>query len=133
MYIIGWLLFWYIIFKLTGFHLLTITINNGILFNGISFHTKRYLISVGSLRFRLWGNSKMTIIDDLTIKLLPNVKNNQNKILKKSAMTIVSRSYCSSGQYIPQNRIRQICGLQTYSTPPENEFGTKTNRYYHSV
>lgn len=77
--IIGWLLFWYIIFKLTGFHLLTITINNGILFNGISFHTKRYLISVGSLRFRLWGNSKMTIIDDLTIKLLPNVKNNQKQ------------------------------------------------------
>ncbi|KAI5956819.1 FMP27 [Candida jiufengensis] len=75
--VIYWICFWYIIYFITGFHLTTITINNGISFNGITFKTSNRLIKIKSLRFRLWGNTKMTIIDDLYIKLYPSISKNQ--------------------------------------------------------
>ncbi|KAI3404212.2 FMP27 [Candida oxycetoniae] len=72
--ILIWLLTWYIVYLISGFHLKTITINNGISFNGVSFQTKRFNVKIRSLRFRLWGNTKMTIVDDLTIKLYTKSK-----------------------------------------------------------
>lgn len=68
--LLAWWLFWHLIAKLTGFHLLSITINNGFLYNGILFRLKSQLIYIKSVRFRLWGNSRMLIIDDLNITKL---------------------------------------------------------------
>ncbi|KAI5964489.1 FMP27 [Candida theae] len=56
---------------ITGLHLQSISINNGISFNGVTFKTKRMRVKIRSLRFRLWGNTKMTIIDELEVKLYP--------------------------------------------------------------
>ncbi|EMG50334.1 putative mitochondrial protein, putative, partial [Candida maltosa Xu316] len=81
--LVGWISFWYLCYKLTGFHLSSITINNGISFNGITLETKTFTISLKSIRFRLWGNSKMTIIDGLTLQLKHAIGSNDSKKKKK--------------------------------------------------
>ncbi|RCK57841.1 Protein FMP27, mitochondrial [Candida viswanathii] len=82
--VVGWLTFWYFVYQISGFHLLSITVNNGILFNGITLETKRFNIDLKALRFRLWGNTRITIVDELTIKLkhhedTPNNTSTKNK------------------------------------------------------
>ncbi|CAK7892929.1 protein Fmp27p, mitochondrial [[Candida] anglica] len=66
-----WIVGWYAFYLTTGFHLKSIGINNGISFNGISFNSRKIEISIRSFRFRLWGNTRKIIIDELHI----NVKN----------------------------------------------------------
>ncbi|KAK6458231.1 mitochondrial protein [Scheffersomyces xylosifermentans] len=68
---LAWLVGWYVVFLVTGFHLTSITVNNGFSFNGITFSTKSALVTVRSLRFRLWGNTRMLIIDGLEVKSKP--------------------------------------------------------------
>lgn len=69
--LLAWIISWYAIYSITGFHLSSISINNGISFNGVTFKSKRMWVKIRCLRFRLWGNTKMTIIDDLEVKLYP--------------------------------------------------------------
>lgn len=66
--IVIWLLIWWIIYKLSGFHVRSISINNGISFNGVYFQGNAWEIDVRYVRFRLWGNSRMLIIGGLTLK-----------------------------------------------------------------
>ncbi|CUM45257.1 unnamed protein product [Debaryomyces fabryi] len=65
----AWVVGWYLIYLVSGFHLKTIGINNGILFNGISYSNKKVSLTLRSFRFRLWGNSRKIVMDDLVIKL----------------------------------------------------------------
>lgn len=68
-----WILGWYLVYLLTGFHIRSITINNGILCNGISYRLRKLSLSIRSARFRLWGNSRMLIIDCLEVKIAPKL------------------------------------------------------------
>lgn len=72
MFIVGWKLVWLLIHWVTGIYLGSITINNGILFNNISFGTKKLDCHLKSVRFRLWGNSRRLIIDLMTIEVKPS-------------------------------------------------------------
>jgi len=65
----AWVVGWYLIYLVSGFHLKTIGINNGILFNGISYRNKKVSLTLRSFRFRLWGNTRKIVMDDLVIKL----------------------------------------------------------------
>lgn len=71
-FFICWRLAWLILYWVTGFHLLSVSINNGISFNGITVTTRKASISLRSLRFRLWGNTRMIIFDHLEINLVPS-------------------------------------------------------------
>lgn len=51
----AWVIGWYLIYFVSGFHLKTIGINNGILFNGISYTNKRVSLTLRTFRIRLWG------------------------------------------------------------------------------
>lgn len=78
LYILGILLLlrvmWLFIFKVFGAYLGSISINNGILFNDVHWHTKKISISISSVRFRLWGNSRKLVISDLNLRLRPSAK-----------------------------------------------------------
>lgn len=65
----AWVIGWYLIYFVSGFHLKTIGINNGILFNGISYTNKRVSLTLRTFRIRLWGNTRKIVMDDLVIKL----------------------------------------------------------------
>lgn len=86
-----WWFSWYFIALITGFHLRSISINNGVLFNGLSFCSSKIVINLKSLRFRLWGNTRMIILDDLNITLL-NDDDTVNKKHEKSKMKNKSKS-----------------------------------------
>ena len=78
-FIIAWIACWYAIYLVTGFHLRSIGINNGVLFNRVSFTSKSIRISIGSVRFRLWGNSRMLILDEVDIQLRESRKKRKPK------------------------------------------------------
>lgn len=63
----SWIIGWNIIYKLIGIYLGSISINNGVLFNNIIIKTKKVQIHVESFRFRLWGNSRRLIINNLRV------------------------------------------------------------------
>ncbi|ODV81863.1 uncharacterized protein CANTADRAFT_45720 [Suhomyces tanzawaensis NRRL Y-17324] len=65
--ILSWIAFWYAVYLVTGLHLSSFTINNGFLFNGISYTSSTVNVLLGSLRFRLWGNTRKIILDDLVV------------------------------------------------------------------
>lgn len=55
-------------YQLVGIYISYVTINNGILFNGVKLRRKA-LVTASSVRFRLWGNTRKIIISDLKIEL----------------------------------------------------------------
>lgn len=65
--VLGWKLLWKIVHLVSGFHVSYITINNGIAVNGVCFDSKKASIRAGSIRFRVWGDSRRIIVSDLTI------------------------------------------------------------------
>ncbi|CUM65187.1 uncharacterized protein PRCAT00002815001 [Priceomyces carsonii] len=83
-----WIAIWYLVYLVTGFHLRYIGINNGVYFSRITFQTRRFNVYLGCLRIRLWGNSRMIILDDLTVNLKRTAggsskssKSNTNEVL----------------------------------------------------
>ena len=64
-----WIVGWYVIYWISGLYVTSISINNGILFNGILYRGKRVDISMDSLRFRLWGNSRKIILDNAKVRI----------------------------------------------------------------
>ncbi|EGW30387.1 uncharacterized protein SPAPADRAFT_143218 [Spathaspora passalidarum NRRL Y-27907] len=76
---LGWYLVWKLIYTITGFHIGSISINNGFSFNNVSIRLKKANITLRSFRFRLWGNTRMIIIDDLAVVLHSSKGNNLNK------------------------------------------------------
>ncbi|KAK6460767.1 mitochondrial protein [Scheffersomyces coipomensis] len=104
--IISWLIIWYIIYLLTGFHLQSITINNGISFNGLSFTNKSFNLSINSFRFRLWGNTRMIVVDNVTIDF--KQKLSSTKKHKQSSQTTTTEDDITSAKNLiiyPSNKI----------------------------
>ncbi|CAK9440123.1 uncharacterized protein LODBEIA_P42230 [Lodderomyces beijingensis] len=129
--VLVWIASWYLVYLVTGFHLQTITINNGISFNGITVKTKKLQIKIRSLRFRLWGNSKLTIVDELSVKLYPRDKPKKTDTKTKTTSTTENKCDGSSEQnssggssndshicLFPQRRIlKSIVGLLLRNFP----------------
>lgn len=67
-FILSWNIAWYIIYLITGFHLRTVGISNGILGSYITLSTTKFNISIGKIKLILWGNRKL-IIDDVHVSL----------------------------------------------------------------
>lgn len=103
--LLGWYVIWYLIYLVTGFHLRSIGINNGILFNGISFTSKKARISIGTLRFRLWGNTRMIILDEVDLQLNESSKTKRKTKEEASSKDAESMHNMGSAQIYPHNPI----------------------------
>ncbi|CCE81801.1 Piso0_002473 [Millerozyma farinosa CBS 7064] len=68
--VILWTLFWRVAYRLCGLYIGSISINNGISFNGIILKTRRIDVRAKSIRFRLWGNSKKLIFSGLEVRIV---------------------------------------------------------------
>lgn len=80
----SWIIGWYIVYLVSGFHLKSIGINNGVLFNGVSYTSRRINVKLRSFRIRLWGNSRKLVLDDLEITLHSRDAAKSKKEHKKS-------------------------------------------------
>lgn len=92
-----WIVVWYVVYLISGFYVTSISVNNGILFNGIRYRGKRVDLSMDSLRFRLWGNTRKVILDNIRLKIEnpekkgETTKKNTNNAQQKR-MSIFSRN-----------------------------------------
>lgn len=75
-----WRLTWRLLYQVFGVYIGYVSINNGILFNGLKLR-RRSLITASSVRFRLWGNTRKIIISDLTITLATGPSSNTNRAI----------------------------------------------------
>lgn len=82
--IIVWKLVWKLVYWVTGFHIAYVSINNGISFNGITFERPHKTLTASSIRFRLWGNSRKVIVDDLTLSIRDHKKSENKSQNKKN-------------------------------------------------
>lgn len=108
-----WISGWYLVYLLTGFHLRTVTINNGILCNGISFRLRNLSLSIRSARFRLWGNSRLLIVDGLEISVAPKLKKSTKK-----APTSPKSPKLYSTRVLPRNSVLRFLSAAVISRLP---------------
>lgn len=101
--IAAWIACWYAIYLVTGFHLRSIGINNGVLFNRVSFTSKSIRISIGTVRFRLWGNTRMLILDEVDIHLRESSKKRKPKGRKHDTDTPEDNDILGHPSIFPKN------------------------------
>lgn len=65
--IVGWYIWWYLVYLLTGFHLWTVGISNGFKINGVSYQIKHGKVYIGSIRYRGWGKLGLIILEDVKV------------------------------------------------------------------
>lgn len=104
-FVAAWIVCWYAIYLITGFHLRNIGINNGVLFNRVSFTSKSIQISIGTVRFRLWGNTRMLIFDEVDIQLRQASKRSKPKGRKHDTDTPEDNDILGHPSIFPKNVI----------------------------
>lgn len=88
-----WVISWSVIYKLSGVFVGSISINNGILFNNIALHRRKYKLLFDSVRFRLWGNSKKLIVNGLKLTMKDDGSKKVSKTKSKSANPVYDNGF----------------------------------------
>lgn len=92
-------------YLITGFHLSSVTLNNGILFNGITLELRQLKIEIRSVRFWLWGNSRMIIVDGLNLTKIQTEDKKQKE--KKTDDSIINNNKDRDDSNIINNNINK--------------------------
>lgn len=118
--LVAWKVFWFVAYRVFGIYLGYITINNGILFNWLRWSSSKLSLTAGSVRFRLWGNSKRIIVLDLKVEVLPSNPGKQ-KLAKH-------RSKLSGSQLslYPENRLGKFVFTCILKILPSFDFELKS-------
>lgn len=102
-----WVVFWYLCYLVTGFHVCTVRVVNGLVLGGVSLTTSRLRIRVGSIKLKLFSGTKSVCIDgfDMSIIKVPNVRQSDSEIDSSIGDAPPPKSQLNPLNVYPRNRL----------------------------
>lgn len=102
-----WVAFWYLCYRVTGFHIYTVRVVNGFVLGGVSLTTSRFRIRVGSIKLKLFKGTKSVFIDgfDFSILKVPDERHSDNDIGSSGGDAPPPKLHLTPLNVYPRNRL----------------------------